>query len=99
MTDNVPIADASMLSRPANLVASEIDGEVIVMSIDSGIFFQLNAVGSRIWDALETPMTMADLCRALEDRFEVDHDVCRRDVTEFINLLADHDLVALQRAS
>ena len=85
--------DAAMLARPANLVASEIDGEAVILDIDSGQFFQLNRVGSRIWDALATPMTMAELCRAMQDRFDVDPETCRRDVVAFVGRMTQHGLV------
>jgi hypothetical protein len=94
MTNAIPIDDTTMLSRPGNLVASEIDGEAVILSIDSGQFFQLNQVGSRIWDALAVPTAMGDLCRAMQDRFDVDQDTCRRDIADFVALLAQHGLVA-----
>ena len=89
-----PVDDATILSRPANLVASEIDGEAVILDVDSGQFFQLNRVGSRVWAALATPMAMGDLCRAMQDAFDVDEDTCRRDVADFVALMARHGLVA-----
>lgn len=92
MNNASTIGDTTLLSRPANLVASEIDGEMVILSIESGHFFQLNDVGSRIWEALETPMTMADLSRAMMDRFDVDEETCRSDVAEFVGLLTQNGL-------
>lgn len=94
MSNAPTIGDTTLLSRPANLVASEIDGEMVILNIESGHFFQLNDVGSRIWEALETPMTMADLSRAMLDRFDVDEETCRSDVAEFVGQLTRNGLVA-----
>jgi hypothetical protein len=69
---------------------------MVILNIDSGHFFQLNQIGSRIWEALEAPKTMGELCRAMQDRFDVDGDTCRSDVADFVTLLSQNDLVAIQ---
>jgi hypothetical protein len=99
MSNASAIDDATMLARPANLVASEIDGEMVILNIESGHFFQLNQIGSRIWEALEVPSTMGELCRAMHDRFEVDEQTCRRDVVEFVGLLSQNGLVTVKSAT
>lgn len=97
MNNPIAIDDACTLARPAHLVASEVDGEMVILNIESGHFFQLNQIGSRIWEALETPMALADLCRAMGDRFDADPETCRRDVTEFVELLSENGLVTVER--
>lgn len=99
MTNPSAIDDSCTLARPANLVASEIDGEMVILNIESGHFFQLNQIGSRIWEALETPTTLGDLYRAMEDRFDVDQQTCRRDIAEFVDLLSKNDLVTIARVT
>ena len=89
------IDDSSMLMRPGNLVASEIDGETVVMNISTGAFFQLNGMGSRIWEALATPMTLAELCRKMQHGHDVDTETCRRDVTDFVTLLSGRELLTV----
>ncbi|MGN6374534.1 MAG: PqqD family peptide modification chaperone [Sphingomonas sp.] len=95
---NIPSAtdDDTVLSRPANLVASEIDGEMVILNVDSGYFFQLNQIGSRIWEALDTPMTVGALCRTMQGRFDVDPETCLGDVTAFVGSLIDNDLVTVE---
>lgn len=93
MTDRPDVADNSRLARAEGLVASEVNGEVVILSIDSGHFFQLNATGSRLWNLLERPMTVAELCTEARKRFAVDADACRRDVIEFVSGLVDKGLL------
>jgi hypothetical protein len=98
MSNPPAIDDATILARPANLVASEIDGEMVILDIESGHFFQLNQIGSRIWEAIEAPTTMAELCRSMQDRFDVDQKTCRRDVNDFVAQLSQSGLVTIERA-
>ncbi len=92
MTD---IADTAAISRPPHLVASEVDGEMVVLNVESGHFFHLNGVGSKVWEALEQPMTLPDLCRDMAERFDVDAATCRADVTEFVELMVRNGLVSI----
>ena len=97
MSNPPAIDDATILARPANLVASEIDSEMVILDIESGHFFQLNQIGSRIWEALEAPTTMGELCRSMQDRFDVDQETCRRDVNDFVARLSENGLVTIER--
>ena len=96
MTDGPDVTDDARIARADGLVASEIDGDLVILSIDSGHFFHLNATGSRLWDLLDAPMTVAELCDKARQRFAVDADECRRDVGAFVRGLRDKGL--LQRA-
>ena len=84
MTDQPGLNDDASVGRAEGLVASEVNGEIVILSIEVGHFFHLNATGSRIWNLLDAPMTVAGLCSAMRERFSVDADDCRRDVVEFV---------------
>ena len=51
------------LTRAEGLVSSEIDGEVVMMSVDQGKYFGINSVGSRIWSLLESPVSVKEMCQ------------------------------------
>ncbi|MFZ5670781.1 MAG: PqqD family protein [Pseudomonadota bacterium] len=90
-----PIADDVRVSRPSDTVASSVDDQVVILQISSGHFFHLNDGGSRIWDLLDRPMTVGDVCAALSDRYEVEPETCRRDVAEFVELMSAKGLLEL----
>jgi coenzyme PQQ synthesis protein D (PqqD) len=74
----------SLIHRDPEIVHSAIDGEVVMMSIDQGEYFGLDAIGSRIWNLLEKPTRLGELCRLLADTFDVDAERCRREVAGFL---------------
>jgi hypothetical protein len=85
----------SMVARGASLVSSQVDGQAVIMNIDSGHFFQLNQTASRIWDLLETPQDLASINRQLNDRFDVDPERCRTDLAEFIGVMQQKGLLTV----
>jgi hypothetical protein len=93
MSDLPALAVDAPIARAEGLVASETNGEVVILSIEVGHFFHLNATGSRVWNLLDAPMTVAALSAALSERFAVSAAECRRDVTEFVAAMLDKGLL------
>ena len=93
MSDQSALAADAHIARAEGVVASDVNGEVVILSIEAGHFFHLNATGSRIWNLLNAPMTVAALSAAVGERFAVGADECRRDVTEFVEGMLDKGLL------
>jgi hypothetical protein len=87
--------DAIKISRAGDCSAVMVDDELVMMSIQLGQYFALNHAGARVWELLETPKTLADLCAVMETEFEVDREVCHREVAALIEELKTKRLVAL----
>ena len=94
MSDQPAPTDDAHIARAEGLVASDVNGEVVILSIEVGHFFHLNATASRIWNLLDAPMTLAALSAAMRERFTVGADDCRRDVTEFVQGMLDKGLLS-----
>jgi len=81
--------------RSPEMVHSSIDGEVVMMSVDKGEYYGLNAMGSRIWELLERPYSVDELCGELMAHFEVDRETCLTEVSRFLGEIADQKLVVI----
>lgn len=74
----------ALFVRSNDLLASDMDGDVVMMSIERGEYFGLNVVGARIWQALSKAVTVSEIATAICAEFEVAQDQCERDVQEFL---------------
>lgn len=81
------------VQRKHDLLTTEIDGEVIAMSIDNGACYGLNRVGTRIWSMLASPISVDAICTALVEQFDVAPDACRRDVVDLLEQLRAEGIV------
>lgn len=79
--------------RTENILSSEIDDEVVLMSMDTDKYYGLDPIASRIWKLLQQPCTLRQMCEKLMTEFKVDARTCQRDVLEFVQKLADAQLV------
>jgi hypothetical protein len=65
----------------------------IVLDIRQGQMFNLNFVGSRVLELLETGATESAIVDEISQKFEVSRDVAGSDVREFIESLKQHHLL------
>lgn len=75
------------------LVCQELDGEMVLLDMNSGLYFGIDAVGTRIWQMLEEkvpPVKMVDL---LLQEYEVEAERCAQQVLAFLLNLEENKLV------
>src|SRR5262245_41957961 len=74
---------------------AEIDGEVVLLSVDNDTYYDMNDIGSRIWALVEQPISIAALIDQLVGEFAVERAVCEDDVLAFLNELHVNGLVQI----
>ena len=79
--------------RNDDTVSGKLDDELVTMDIEKGKYFSLNPVATRIWELLEQPMELENLCNSLMDEFDVEADQCRAETMECLLKLAEIGLV------
>lgn len=65
-------------------LTARLGGHVVIMNTKTDKNIALDDMGARIWDILETPRTVEDVCGALLREFDVAPDVCRAEVERFL---------------
>lgn len=81
------------LVRSPDIIASEVDGELVLISIQDGKYFGLDAVGSEIWRLLEQPRSTTSLVEALQAHFDGDGAAIEQETVTFLDQLAAQSLV------
>lgn len=90
---NSNITVECIISQIEDIVASDIEDEKVMMSIEKGQYFGLEPVGSRIWEMLETPVKVSAIIDALVGQYDVDRQTCERDVLAFLDELDEAGIV------
>ena len=87
-TDLQPAELSTVLyARAKAVVARNVAGETLVLPVrgdvgDLACFYGFNGTGTTIWEALEKPRNLKDLCDAIDRK----HDVNRRQAEEDVAL-------------
>ena len=79
--------------RSTRQVSTRLGEDTVVLHLEAEEYFQLNEVGSRIWELLETPRTVEELATQLHKEFEVSPQQLRTDLVAFLQRLLELDLV------
>lgn len=85
----------ALLSRHADTIATEIDGEVVLMSLATGRTFGLDKRASRIWALMETPRSVEAIVTELLKSYATTAEKCQEDVQAFAQKLADAHLASV----
>jgi len=87
--------DAVIVQTPGQLVA-EVEGELVMMSLEQGEYYGLDAIATDIWRRLAQPVRVVDLVHQLTDAYEGDPDVIAADLCRFLTALAGKGLVEVR---
>jgi hypothetical protein len=82
-----------LIARNKNVLWTELDGQVALLDVEGGRYYEANKLGSVIWNLLETPLTASEIVTHLLSRFRVDQQRCEVDVNEFLNTLCNIGLL------
>ena len=66
-----------------------------MLSARAESYFGLDRVGSDIWNMMEHPARVSDICEQLVERYDVEAQTCEQDVLKFLNELFDCGLIKL----
>lgn len=86
--------------RPHRQTAGRaIDGEAVLMLADTSMINVLNRVGSRIYELSDGTRSVAEIIDIVVDENEVEPEVARADVIEFLKQLVKDEVMTLEQRS
>jgi hypothetical protein len=90
------VSDRSTYTLARDQVSSDLQGEVVILNFQSGKYYGLDAVGSRIWHLLHEMRTVAEIRDAIVAEYEVEPECCERDLRRLLGKLVDQGLVEVR---
>lgn len=80
-------------------VASEvIEGEAVIIDLESGVYYSLDKVGGRIWALLLEGRCLDEVGAAVVAEYLVDEETARRDLERLVAQLVEERLLEAQTA-
>jgi len=80
-------------SRNQSTLTGGLHDQLVMLDIQKGKYFSLNPVATRIWQMLDKPLTLDEICKRLLEEYEVEPIQCRQDVEEYINEMTSLELI------
>lgn len=85
-----------MFVRNQSVLWTELDGQLMLMDIETGAYYQVEGIGGAIWQMLETPRSEAEIVEAILATYRVGKDECVNDIRIFLAKLVESKVVISQ---
>lgn len=80
-------------SVPDDILSAHLEGEAVLLHMETKRYYRLNETGQRIWRLIEEGHSRADAAAALEAEYDVERATARAEIDRLIAELLSHDLV------
>jgi hypothetical protein len=88
----------SRITASRHQLSSPLDQATIIAGLRAGHYYEVNEVGSRIWELVQTPIAAADVQLAIATEYEVAPERCEADVLALLARMADERLIEIEHA-
>jgi len=86
---------AKKITFADTVFAQEVDGEMVLLDMNSENYFGLDAVGTDIWQAMQENESLTDVLTVLLDQYEVEEEVLKKDLLDFVEKLQESGLIEI----
>ena len=80
---------------PTQVMARTVGDETVILDLASGTYYGLDPVGARMWQLMGEGLTLAAICDALLDEYEVTREALEGDIFRLTSELTEKGLVNL----
>jgi len=76
--------------------AQEVDGEMVLLDMESENYFGLDEVGTSIWQAMQENESLKEVLDVLLEQYEVEEEMLKNDLFAFLGKLEESGLVKVE---
>lgn len=91
-------ASSQIVAHP-EVVACPFGDGLALLDLRSGQYFTTNAIGAFIWNQMEAPIRAAALRDAVLAQYDIEADVCARDLDRHLHGMVSANLASLADAT
>jgi hypothetical protein len=84
---------SELYRRSEKALFSSVAGDIVALHVENGHCYGMEDVTVAVWDLLAEPSDIATICSRLQDRYDVEPDLCQRDVERLMTQLRTEGLV------
>lgn len=85
----------NVITQNQGNIVSDMDGELVMLSIEKGNYYNLGVLGGEIWSLIEKPIKISDILDKLISQYDVSQQECEEEVLSFLSDLYNEGLIIL----
>ena len=95
-TRAITLQDSIQISEDA--VFRELDGEAVILNLDTGIYFGLNPTGTSIWNLIAQHSSLQKVLETMTEEYEAPPESLENDILQLVGQLCEKGLVSVTPA-
>jgi hypothetical protein len=76
-----------------SVISRELSGETVLLNLESGVYYGLDAIGTRVWQLLMQGGTVAGVCETMIEEYDVAPEMLQGDVARLVGELRERGIV------
>jgi hypothetical protein len=85
----------AMVRLSDDVITQEVQGETVIMDLQSDQYFTLDTTGTRIWQLLQESGSVEAAFNVLLEEYEVEEGTLAHDIEELLGALIEEGLVSV----
>lgn len=85
----------TFVKKNDSVKAVNFDGEIALIDIHNGAYYCMDSIGTIIWEKIQSPSSVNQIASQLISQYDVEIEICKNHVYDFIVELIDRDLVSI----
>jgi hypothetical protein len=90
------LSPSSLVCWSASQASSDLDGSVVLLNFNTGVYYTLEDVAARIWDLMKEPRTIAAIRDTIVREYDVEPERCEKDVMRLLDRAARAGLIEVR---
>lgn len=87
------LSPLTLIRRGKVPIEASLDGALILMDIETGLYFEFDSIASRIWAGVNGTVQVSDLIADMANEYDGDISQVQTDVLEFLAFLAEKGMI------
>ncbi len=87
------ICPDTTIRQSASCLTAKVGEEIVVMSVDRGLYYAFDPIGSDIWNRIAQPCTVKSLSQSLLADYEATPEAIKADVLSLLKDLSEANLI------
>ncbi|HMN26795.1 MAG TPA: PqqD family protein [Caldilineaceae bacterium] len=93
--ERISLALHSVVVASNEQISAHLGEEVVILGFKHGSYYSLDQVGLFVWNLLQEPHAVADICNAILEEYEVEFERCKQDLFALLTELSAVQLIEI----
>lgn len=91
------ITEQSEVQSSPRISLADLGGEAVILDVESGQYYGLNAVGHFVLSQIETPVLVSEVLTQVAARYGIEESAAQADVLAFLDEMNEAGLILVEK--